>query len=301
MVYLKLSLAAIFWGGTFIAGKSIAGSVNPLNAALLRFVAASLLLLVITRQKEGRLPPLKRDQIVPLLLLGATGIFAYNILFFTGLHYIAAGKASLIIATNPVIITIFSVLIFKEEIDLIKGGGVFLSVLGALIVISDGHPFALTDNRISLGELLIMGCVVSWVSYSLIGKKVMGSLSPLVSVCYSSVAGTLLLFFPTLVFGEPSQLLHYGWPQWGSILYLAFFGTVLGFLWYYEGIKEVGAMRAGVFINVVPVSAVTLAWFFLSESISLTQLIGAGLVMTGVYAGNHSSRRIKKRMALKSI
>ena len=301
MVYIKLLLAAMFWGGTFIAGRSIAGNVNPLNASFLRFAMASLFLLIITRQQEGRLPVLGKKQILPVLLLGATGVFAYNILFFSAFQYITAGKASLIIATNPIVITIFSVLIFKEPINIIKCLGIGISVIGALVVISDGHLSALTGDQVGLGEILIMGCVVSWVIYSLIGKKVMGGLSPLVSVCYSSVAGTILLFFPALIFSGLSEVRFYGFSQWGALFYLAFFGTVLGFLWYYEGIKSVGAMRAGVFINFVPVSAVTLAWFILGEPVSLAQLMGAGLVMLGIYAGNASSSFMKKRPALKPM
>ena len=131
MTYIKLLLTAIFWGGTFIAGKFLAGDVNPIDAAFIRFTIASIFLLTFTRQLEGRLPRIQKKQILPLILLGSTGVFAYNILFFTAFQHINAGKAALIIATNPIIISLLSALLFKEKLDIIKLTGILMSVTGA--------------------------------------------------------------------------------------------------------------------------------------------------------------------------
>jgi len=69
------------------------------------------------------------------------------------------------------------------------------------------------------------------------------------------------------------------------------FGTVLGFVWYYEGIKSIGPVRAGLFINFVPVSAVFLAFLILDEPLTASLLIGAILVSSGVYLTTLGSRR----------
>ncbi|SLM31652.1 conserved membrane hypothetical protein [Desulfamplus magnetovallimortis] len=295
MVYFKLLLTAIFWGGTFIAGKSIAGNVSPINAAFIRFAMASFFLLLITKKTQGKLPAIRRKDFIPLLLLGSTGVFSYNILFFNALHHIPAGKASLIIATNPIMISLLSALIFKESVNLIKCTGILLSVTGALVVISDGNLINLAGDAIGRGEIMIMGCVASWVTYSLIGKKIMGDMSPIVSVCYSSVAGTFLLMFPVVLYGDLTEIVSYTPMNWFSLFYLAFFGTVLGFLWYYEGIKTAGAMKASVFINFVPVSAIILSWLMLDETISIAQAAGTVLVISGVYSTN-ASTMLQKRL-----
>ncbi len=288
MTYIKLLLTAFFWGGTFIAGRMIAGKVDPLNAAFLRFLIASVFLLVVTKHFEGHLPKVSKGQMVSLVLLGATGIFSYNLFFFSGLNYIGAGKASLIIAINPVCISLLSALIFKETLNTVKSFGILISVTGALIVISNGNITAVMGSGFGRGELLILGCVGSWVAYSLIGKTVMGRLSPLVSVCYSSILGTLMLLLPVLFNGSLGQAAAYSAMDWLSLFYLGFFGTVLGFFWYYEGIKNIGPMKASVFINFVPVSAIFLAYFLLDEAVSLTLLAGAVLVISGVYMANAS-------------
>jgi drug/metabolite transporter (DMT)-like permease len=71
-----------------------------------------------------------------------------------------------------------------------------------------------------------------------------------------------------------------------GLFYLGFFGTVLGFVWYYEGIKKIGPTKAGLFINIVPLSAVALAYFVLNEPLTLSLLVGTILVSSGIYLTN---------------
>jgi drug/metabolite transporter (DMT)-like permease len=286
LTYIKLILTAIFWGGTFIAGKVVAKDVLPFSAAFLRFAIASVFLVLITWRVEGKLPRIERSLIAPIFLLGLTGVFAYNAFFFKGLQTIDAGRAALIIALNPVMISFFSSILFKEELTPIKIIGILMSVAGAMTVISRGNPLHLFQGHLGWGELNIFGCVLSWVSFSLIGKSVLGKISPLVSICYSSLAGTLALTMPAWLEGIWSFLPAFSNLTWMGLFYLGFFGTVLGFVWYYEGIKKIGPMKAGLFINVVPLSAVLLAFFLLNEPLTLSLLIGAVLVSSGIYLTN---------------
>jgi len=291
MTYFKLFLTAVFWGGTFIAGKGLAGNVDPYCAAFLRFAIASVFLVLLTWRTQGGLPAVNRGQVLNIIFLGLTGIFAYNILFFTGLSLINANRASLIIATNPIFISLFSVLLFKDKLSGLKIAGLCLSVGGALLVISSGHITSIFKTGIGQGELAIFGCVISWVSYSIMGKPLMKDLSPMAAVCYSAVAGTLMLFFPALGHGLFTNLPAYSITDWANLFYLGFFGTVLGFFWYYEGIQKIGPMKAGVFINFVPVSAIVLSYFFLKEPVTKDILTGALLVIAGVYLTNASGFR----------
>jgi drug/metabolite transporter (DMT)-like permease len=284
--YIKLILTAVFWGGTFIAGRVVAREVLPFSASFLRFAIASVFLVLITWRVEGKLPKIDRSLIIRICLLGLTGVFAYNAFFFKGLQSIDAGRAALIIALNPVMISFFSAILFKEELTLINIIGILLSVIGAITVISRGSPLHLFQGHLGWGELNIFGCVLSWVSFSLIGKSVLGKISPLVSICYSSLAGTAALLIPALLEGLWSFLPGYSNITWLGLFYLGFFGTVLGFVWYYEGIKKIGPTKAGLFINVVPLSAVILAFFLLNEPLTLSLLIGAVLVSTGIYLTN---------------
>ncbi len=191
-------------------------------------------------------------------------------------------------------ISFFSSILFKEELTPIKIIGILLSVIGAMTVISRGNPLHLFQGHLGWGELNIFGCVLSWVSFSLIGKSVLGKISPLVSICYSSLAGTAALMIPALLEGLWSFLPAYSSITWLGLFYLGFFGTVLGFVWYYEGIKKIGPTKAGLFINVVPLSAVVLAFFLLNEPLTLSLLIGAVLVSTGIYLTNTGFGKLQR-------
>jgi len=276
----------MLWGGTFIAGRILKENVGPFSAAFLRFAIASLFLLIIIRRNEGKIQRLKPPQFFPVAVLGMTGVFAYNAFFFKGLQLVNAGRASLIIATNPVFISLFSALLFREKLNLLKIIGILLSVSGAMVVISRGSIPDLFRGGIGFGEILIFGCVVSWVAYSLTGKKVMSGLSPLTAVFYSAVIGAGFLFIPACVEGMINHVVTYSPLEWFSIFYLGFFGTVLGFVWYYEGIRKIGPTRASLFINFVPISAISLAYLILSEPITCSLLAGAVLVAAGVYLTN---------------
>jgi drug/metabolite transporter (DMT)-like permease len=203
---------------------------------------------------------------------------------------IEAGRASIIIASNPIFITIMSALIFHERLNALKVAGILISVTGAITTISRGSFLSALGGSFGWGEVFIFLCVASWVAYTLLGKAVMTDLSPLVSVTYSSVVGTACLFPAALIEGL-SDSRAYSFDAWASIVYLGFFGTVLGFVWYYEGIQRIGPVRAGLFINFVPISAVLMAFFILGEPLTWSLLTGAILVTSGVYLTNLGSRR----------
>ncbi len=286
IIYFKLVLTAIFWGGTFVAARNVSDHIGPFTGSFIRFAAASILLAAIATFKEGRLPRMAKHQVVPAILLGMTGVFAYNVFFFSGLQTITAGRASLIVAINPVLISLLSDFFFHEKLHSAKIIGAALCLFGVILVISRGNPLLLFSGGIGRGELFILGCVVSWATYSLIGKSIMRDLTPFAAVFYSCAIGAAALFPLALMENMAGKIGAFSFIDWTSLLYLAFFGTVIGFFWYYEGIAAIGAARASVFINLVPVSGVFLGWLLLKEPVNLSIIAGALLVVGGVYLTN---------------
>ena len=285
-VYLKLVLTMALWGGTFVAGRVAVQSLSPFTAAFGRFLVASICLLLLVWRVEGRLPRLKPRQWGLVGLLGLTGIFSYNAFFFAGLQFVEAGRAALIIALNPVAIALGSALFLREPLTPKKILGIVISLLGAAWVITQGQPIAAFQTGLGLGELLILGCVLSWMAYTLTGKAVMGRLSPLVSSTYGCLAGTVLLAGPAVASGALGQFAQMGLPALASLVYLGVLGTAVGFCWYYDGVLAIGPARAGVFINLVPVSAIILGAAILKEPIALSVLLGGLLVVGGVLITN---------------
>lgn len=283
VLYVRLVLAAAFWGGTFIAGRVLAPLVDPVTAAFLRFALASSLLLAWLYVRRRSLPRLGPRQLIAVTLLGGTGVLAYNLLFFGGLQSVEAGRAALIVALNPVVIALASVWLFGERLCFRQVTGIVLSLFGAFIVIGRGEPSTLLRGDIGSGELLLLGCVVSWVLYTLIGKRLLHHLSPLVAVTYASIAGTLMLGVLVVWRGGFEAGLFANPAVWGSLAYLAVFGTVLAFVWYYDGVQAIGAGRAGQFINLVPVSGVLLGVLLLGEPLTGSLVLGGALVVVGLW------------------
>jgi len=277
---------SIFWGGTFIAARIVAQNVGPFSASFLRFAIASILLIVITLRLEGTIPLPKKHQILPVILLGMTGVFAYNFFFFSGLKTVSASRAAIIVAMNPIFIALFACAFFKEKLTMINLIGIVSCVSGAVIVISKGHPMALIQGNLGTGELYILGCVASWVLYSLIGKNTMKDMSPLVAVTYSCVVGCALLCVPACMEGMPGDIAGYRVVDWSGIAYLGCFGSALGVSLYYQGIQTIGASKASVFINFVPINAVILSYLILKEKPGLFLIAGAVMVIGGAYLTN---------------
>ncbi len=290
LTYLSLIFTMLMWGGTFIAGRLLADNVAPASAAFLRFFIASIVMfiLVLIYEKKLVLPPKKLW--FSLVLLGVTGVFMYNIFFFNGLHTVSAGRASMIIACTPLVITFFAATFLGERLTLLQFFGILLSLAGAVLVISNGHPTLIFAGKFGLGEAAMLGCVFSWAAYSIIGRSVLSSLSPMTSVCYSAIIGTFLLAFPAAHEQLFSRLGSIRLLDWASLAYLGILGTAIGFSLYYRAIQKIGATRTGIFINLVPVFSLLLSWLILGETITGIVLAGGVLILFGVSLTNYTSR-----------
>lgn len=290
MIYLTLVLTMLFWGGTFIAGRILADTVPPAEAAFMRFALAAIALAFLTRMIDGRLTLPPRNKIAGLVMLGLTGVFCYNLCFFTGLKYIEAGRASLIIALNPMCITIGAVLLFGERLTVMQYTGLVISLIGALLVISNGNPSLLFSGGFGVGEAAILGCVISWSSYSLIGRSILKNMTPLSAVFYSALFGSLMLLGVVLLSGSIPDPAGYSLADWLSLMFLGIFGTALGFSFYYRAIRTIGAARSGVFINLVPLFSILLAWLLLDETLKWSVIAGGIILLCGVYLTNRPAK-----------
>jgi drug/metabolite transporter (DMT)-like permease len=123
------------------------------------------------------------------------------------------------------------------------------------------------------------------------GKKVLRTFPPLVATAYASIIGTVLLLPAAALEGSLLSGVHrltvYGWV---SVLQLALLGTVVGFVWWYEGVERLGASRAAVFVNLVPLFGVLLSALILSEKPTVSQLAGGLIVVFGVGIGTLGGR-----------
>ncbi|MBV7548261.1 EamA family transporter [Pseudomonas sp. PDM26] len=297
-VYLKLAAVTMVWGGTFVAGRYLAGGLSPLLAASLRFLLASMALLLFIRMARTPLVRPSPRQWLQLSLLGFFGIFFYNLCFFYGLHYINASRASLIVALNPAVIGLASWLLFKERLTRAKVVGIAICMAGACMVIVSRDPQLLAGRADAwLGDLLIFGCVLGWGVYSLFSRELDHSLGPVQTVTWSILLGTVMLWITCIVRGEVSieAVASLGAQQWLSLLYLGVLGSALAYIAYYDGIRKIGATRSGVFIALNPLTAVLLGALLLDEPLTLAMCLGGGLILAGIFLCNKPLARAGKK------
>lgn len=291
-VYLKLVCVALFWGGTFIAGRIVSTEIPHMIAAAGRFLVACVFLLLLAWRVEGGLPKLTRQQKHATFGLGATGIFLYNICFLAALERMPAGRSALFVSLSPIVTALSMALLFRERLGGLKWLGIGIAFIGAAIVLTRGDVFTVVhdiSSSMGLGELFMLGAVGSWTAYTILGKHALKGLTPIAATTYASLWGLLLLSMGAinqLPLLDTSKL---SWQVLSAIVFLGIFGTVIGFVWYYEGVKAIGPARTAVFNNLVPVFGVALSSIVLNEPILISMVVGGLLVIAGVSLTNRAN------------
>ncbi len=284
VLIVKIILCMFFWGGTFIAGKIAAEYAPPALIGLLRFIISTLMLFMFMQSRKQSMK-ITRKQFWGLCILGLSGILGYNLFFFLGLQTIPASRAALIVANNPLLIAIGAVIFLKEKLSIIQCFGILISICGAVTIISNGNIREIFSS-LSPGDFAIFGCVITWAIYSLAGKVLLQGLTPLATVTWACGLGTIFFIPFTIYQSDLSLVFDLPLTLWLCTFYLGAFGSAIGFVWFYEAIKGLGAAKAGVFISFVPIFGVMLGALILDESITKAMLVGGALTIIGVYLTN---------------
>ena len=256
----------------------------------MRFWIAVLALIALMLFTHRRFITINKGELLGTAALGFTGIFLYNIGFFYALTELPAGRTSLLVSLNPIVTLMGAALLLGEKLSALRIAGVLTAFCGVFIVLSRGDPASLLGSAFGFGELIMFGAVCSWAAYSIIGRKMLNTLSPLVATTYAALWGALFLTIAALTFWQPLPASALTWPVATSLLFLGLLGTVVAFIWYYDGIKAIGASKAAIFNNLVPVFGVSQAALLLGEPILMSMIIGGLIAIAGVILANSKSR-----------
>lgn len=277
----------ILWGASWPAGKILVQELPPLTAAAFRFVLTCMVLIPwwIGTGRAAALRAWNRRRWLGMFSAGAVGVFGYAVLFLMGLQYLPASQATLLVTITPVITMLAGVWLFGEKVNRLIIFGMVLAVSGAVVVISRGEPLRLLQGTaLGLGEWLILGCVLCWVAYTLIGRQVLIGVDALTTTTVTSVVGTVLLLLAALlVEGERGWLAlrHAGAQTWGAAVFLGWGATAVAYGWYFNGIRALGAGAASGYITLVPVAGVLAAALWLGETLGLYLLGGGVMAVVG--------------------
>lgn len=288
-IYLKLVLMALFWGAAFIGGRVATAEMAPPSAALWRYIVATVALVVATIVIDGGLPRLSRQAWQGVLVMGFAGVLVFNLCFMYGLARTPASRGALIMALNPAVTLLASALLFREHLTRNKVAGVALALAGVVIVLARGDLAHLFAGGLGPGEIVLLGCPLSWAVFTLAGRHFVRGHSALAVTAYASLVGTAMLAAVAAGTGDlvPPTV---SWRAWTAIAVTGLFGTALAFVWFYDGVRAIGPARTSVFINLVPVFAIALGVLLLGEPLEGSMLVGGAIVIAGILLLNRPER-----------
>ncbi|WP_375106469.1 DMT family transporter [Lysinibacillus fusiformis] len=276
-------VTSLLWGGNFVVAKTLVAHASPMTLTTVRWLIAVIVLVPLVWWKEKKLVPPKQA-IVPLLLMGVTGVALFNIFQFLALELTTSTNAGLISTMNTISIALFSFVLLKEKITKWQLSAMVLSLFGVVLVLSKGDWQLLLDFQLNTGDLWMLAAVCVWGLYSVCSKWAMQTASPLMATLYAGVFGVLLLLpFTSADFTftnvNTSFIL--------SMLYTGIISTVVCMVFWNIGVQKLGATISGIFLNFNPIFTALLAYLFIGENMSWLQGIGGLIVIMGCYLFTH--------------
>lgn len=277
---LLLVLMAVIWGINFSVAKYATEHFDPEVFVTLRVTIAAVVLAALTLWRKR--PNLDRNTWVTLILLGVVGHGFYQYLFVTGIARTRAGDAALIVGAAPAFIAIASRLRGLERVKRLTLAGIALSVTGvALVIIGGGHTSA--GGSTMAGSILVFGGVIFWALYSVGVQPYTQKIGAMHISAISMVGGAV----PLLIATSPALMREHwssiGPGPWIAVLYSSIISMVVAYLFWYRGLRVIGATRTSVYGNLHPIVAILIAWVFLHEVPTAWQGIGMATIVSGIF------------------
>lgn len=291
LIWFLLVICNLFWAGNYVFGKYVITEMTPLWITFSRWTLAMFFLFPIAHYIEKPVWSKAKKDWFLLLCMGVLGIIGYNIFLYSALSYTTPTNAALVSALNPGVIVIVSIFLYRERISMLQTLGLAISLLGALVVLTNGEMERLLQFQFNRGDLLMVGAVIIWTLYTLIGKRLS---TPPITATAISTGGAVLLMAP-FAYGQGIHIEEVGSLAITGILYMALFPSVGSFVFWNLSVQKIGASKAGVFLNLIPVFTAVISGV-LGERVTGAQGIGGLLVFGGVYltTGILEQNKLKK-------
>ncbi|MET0576216.1 MAG: DMT family transporter [Mesorhizobium sp.] len=292
--YVLLLLTTLFWGGNTIAGKLAAGHVSPMLLTGARWAAAFILLLALGLPRLVADWPAIRTRFWLLVGLGALGFTVFNVALYTALLYTTAINVSIEQAGMPMLIFLANFLLFRMRVTWAQILGFLLSIFGVALTASHGSLARLTTLDLNFGDALMLLAVLVYSAYTvaLRFRPVIHWQSMMIMLCGSAAVTSIPFVVAEFWYGAAILPDAQGWAV---IAYTVFFPSILAQAFYIRGVELIGANRAGLFINLVPVFGTLLSVLILGEDFQLYHGLALVLVLGGIWLAEHSGRQIAER------
>ena len=289
--YLLLTLTPLFWSVNWIVGRGLHHEIPPMAMTFFRWLFAIAILAPFA------LRHVRRDWAVisrhwrTMLGLGALGIGLHNALAYLGLNYTTATNGVILNSFIPVMIVTIAWVFLRERLAPWQIAGLAISLAGVLAILSQGSLETLAAFRLNGGDLLVILSMAMWSTYTVALRWRPSGLHPLSFLFVLAVIGdacVLPLWLGEMALGHR--------PDWtleafAAFVAVALFSSVLAYIFWNRGVEQVGASVAGLFVHLMPVFGVLLAWVFLGETLGWHHVAGIALILAGIWVTSRTARK----------
>lgn len=299
LIYGGLTISMILWAITFIWAKQVMNAgVTPTMLIFFRLISVSVFLFPIFLI-AGSFRKIDRKDIPAFLLMALFEPFLYFIGEANGIKLVSPTIASIIIATIPVFLAIFARLIIREKLRLINYLGIAVSFSGVLMIIVDKGG---TVSASPLGLIYLFIAVFSAVGYTLIAKKMLVKYTPMM-VAGVKIFIALIYFIPVFFLFDLHRIseVEFSTSVFILIASLGICGNLIAYFLFNIAIRNIGASKASIFSNLIPVFTAIFAFFILQEVLPVIKIAGIALTVAGIYISQLQGFGTKNRKKAFSI
>ncbi|HQF67837.1 MAG TPA: EamA family transporter, partial [Candidatus Cloacimonadota bacterium] len=251
--HLFCLIAIVIWSSLEITGKLVGAGIDPYTLTAWRFVIGGLAMLPFAiRQLLINKPELGIGSILHIGALGIINVCASMLLLQLSIFYGKASLSAVIVAMNPLFVTLFARLILKEGLNLLQFVFLLLGIFGLIMIVLTERSFGSTEYRnLPLSILLAVIASVTFGLYSVLTKSAVGRYGNLITNSLSFIIGGIVLTCVNLLIGKPVLFE----PNSSNLLFMAWLGVVItgiAYLLYFEGMKHITASRASFYFFLKP-------------------------------------------------
>lgn len=263
-----------------VAGKLLGSGVSPYTLTAWRFLIGGMVILPFAvRQSRAVDFYLPRKAIIRMGMLGVLNVCLSMLILQLSIHYGKASLSAVIVSINPLFVSLFALIILHEKLPLIRIITMIVGILGiGLIVFGEGEFNATQYRNLPLGIGLAVIAAVNFGLYTVLTKKSVLAHGNLVTNSASFIIGALVLFGINALTGKP-LLIEMTWNNLILTLYLGIVLTGIAYLLYFEGMRHLDSNTASTYFFLKPVIASLLAYFVLSEKLSLLQIVAIVIIV----------------------
>lgn len=294
--YSFLIITTLLWGGNTVAGKLAIGHVSPMVLSFSRWAIATMIIVAISLPQLRKDWPVLKANWKLLTFYGAVGFTAFNAFLYSALQYTSAVNAAIEQGAIPVLIFILNFLFFRVPVSPIQVGGFVLSFIGAALAVTHGDLRMLLDLTLNYGDtLMLCACVVYAIYTIALRWKPAVHWKSLMAIPAFVAALACLPLVAWEV--EQNALIIPDATGWAVIVYAGLFPSLVSQILYIKGVEGIGANRAGLFINLIPVFGTLLSVTLLNEALETFHVIALALVLGGIAIAEWGKPKPKVKLA----